>query len=53
MHVVLMTYEGWNSTGVLDLSQHFCTRTMASIKVSISLQKFEPLPNGTFGTGGG
>ena len=51
MHVVVMTYEGWNSTGVLDLSQYFCTRIMASIKVSISLFKREPLPKGTFGTG--
>lgn len=51
--VVLMTYEGWNHTERVDLSLYFCSRILANINITVSLQKFEPLPKGTFGTGWG
>ena len=51
VHVVLASYDTWNSTGKLDLSKYYCERIMSTIPLTCSLFEFEKTPNGTFGTG--
>ena len=50
--VVLATYEPWNHTGKVDLTQPLCARTMSSVPVRVALFKQEPIPSGCFGAAG-
>ena len=47
-----MAYEGWNWSSRVDPARHFCLRTLSSINITASLQPFQPLPSGTYGTNG-
>lgn len=50
--VVVSTYAPWNHTGIIDMSNHFCSRIMRSLPVKVVLWPVEPIPAGAFAAEG-
>ena len=52
VHVALLTYKGWNYTGVWNDRDYVCLRRGELLVIGVYMYPFEPLPKGTFGTAG-
>jgi hypothetical protein len=50
VHVMLLTYEGWESAEHVVASSYYCSRVGASLEISVHLFPLEPLPAAAYGT---
>ena len=52
VHVVLVTYSDANETLTMPRHRFYCDRLGTVLPIAIARFELQPLPNGTFGTGG-